>query len=196
MFPHEDPIGHRIQCGLDSMNFMTIVGVVGDIRDEPGTAARAELYMPIAQHPGRGAQVDRCAHQRSRRQRSSRRSTPANPACRSGSGDEVHDARAASRPTRSPRRASATWWSRRSRGSRCCWRWLASTDCSRISLRSGCRSSASGWRLALEPAEVMGLVLGRAASSRGGLADRRRPVARRQPRADDRWCSGPRRWTR
>ncbi len=55
IFPHEDPIGHRIQCGLDSMNYMTIVGVVGDIRDEPGTPPAHELYMPIAQHPGRGS---------------------------------------------------------------------------------------------------------------------------------------------
>jgi putative ABC transport system permease protein len=55
IFPHQDPIGHRIQCGLDSMNYMTIVGVVADIRDEPGTPPAHELYMPIAQHPGRGS---------------------------------------------------------------------------------------------------------------------------------------------
>jgi putative ABC transport system permease protein len=55
IFPNQDPIGHRIQCGLDSMNYMTIVGVVGDIRDEPGTPPAHELYMPITQHPGRGS---------------------------------------------------------------------------------------------------------------------------------------------
>jgi ABC-type antimicrobial peptide transport system permease subunit len=36
---------------------MTIVGIVGDIRDEPGTPPASELYMPLAQHPGRGALV-------------------------------------------------------------------------------------------------------------------------------------------
>ena len=55
LFPARDPIGHRIQCGLDSMNYMTIVGVVGDIRDEPGTPPAHELYMPVAQHPGPGS---------------------------------------------------------------------------------------------------------------------------------------------
>jgi predicted permease len=57
VFPNEDPLGHRIQCGLDSLNYMTIVGIVGDIRDEPGTPPASELYMPLAQHPGRGALV-------------------------------------------------------------------------------------------------------------------------------------------
>ena len=65
IFPNEDPIGHRIQCGLDSMNYMTIVGVVGDIRDEPGTPPAHELYMPLAQHPGRGSAAgDRRPHER------------------------------------------------------------------------------------------------------------------------------------
>jgi predicted permease len=58
VFPGEDPIGHRIQCGLDSPNFMTIVGIVGDVREEPETAPAGELYMPIAQHPGRGSLVE------------------------------------------------------------------------------------------------------------------------------------------
>jgi hypothetical protein len=31
-FPGEDPIGQRVQCGLDSLEPMTIVGVVGDVR--------------------------------------------------------------------------------------------------------------------------------------------------------------------
>jgi putative ABC transport system permease protein len=52
-FGTEDPIGRRIQCGLDTMEFMTIVGVVGDVRTEgPSAPARAELYMPYEQHPG------------------------------------------------------------------------------------------------------------------------------------------------
>jgi putative ABC transport system permease protein len=58
VFKGEDPIGHRIQCGLDSLNYMTVIGVVGDIREEPGTPPVPELYMPIAQHPGRGSLVE------------------------------------------------------------------------------------------------------------------------------------------
>jgi putative ABC transport system permease protein len=51
-FPNEDPIGKRIQCGLDSMNFMTIVGVVGDVRQaSPAAKPGPELYMPVDQHP-------------------------------------------------------------------------------------------------------------------------------------------------
>ena len=57
VFPHEDPLGRRIQCGLDSMNYMTVVGIVGDIRDEPGTPPTSELFMPLAQHPGRASLV-------------------------------------------------------------------------------------------------------------------------------------------
>ena len=51
-FPDRDPIGHRIACGLDSPNFMTIVGVVGDVRTvDPSRAPQPELYMPFEQHP-------------------------------------------------------------------------------------------------------------------------------------------------
>jgi predicted permease len=55
LFPNEDPLGRRLQCGFDSMNYMTIVGVVGDIRDTPGTPPTHELYMPVMQHPGPGS---------------------------------------------------------------------------------------------------------------------------------------------
>jgi predicted permease len=51
-FPNQDPIGHQIQCGLDSDNWMTIVGVVRDVRsDGPGQVPGPELYMPFQQHP-------------------------------------------------------------------------------------------------------------------------------------------------
>ncbi|MEO8126857.1 MAG: ABC transporter permease [Bryobacteraceae bacterium] len=51
-FPNEDPIGKRIQCGLDSPKWMTIVGVVGDVRaSSPASAPGPELYMPFQQHP-------------------------------------------------------------------------------------------------------------------------------------------------
>ena len=57
VFPSQDPLGHRIQCGYDSMNYMTVVGVVGDIRENPGTAPTGELFMPVTQHPLPATQV-------------------------------------------------------------------------------------------------------------------------------------------
>ncbi len=51
-FPNEDPIGRLIFCGLDSMNPMKIVGVVGNVRQEgPASEPEAEIYMPYLQHP-------------------------------------------------------------------------------------------------------------------------------------------------
>ena len=51
-FPNEDPIGQRLQCGLDSTrNWMTIVGVAGDVRPSPASTPEPELYMPLQQHP-------------------------------------------------------------------------------------------------------------------------------------------------
>jgi len=51
-FPGEDPIGHRIRCGFDSDKWMTIVGVVGDVRQSsPAASPAPELYMPVRQHP-------------------------------------------------------------------------------------------------------------------------------------------------
>ncbi len=54
IFPGEDPIGRQIVCGLDavSMKPMTIVGVVGDVRqDSPSSVPDPTLYMPFEQHP-------------------------------------------------------------------------------------------------------------------------------------------------
>jgi putative ABC transport system permease protein len=54
IFPNEDPLGHRVICGLDdqSMKGMTIVGVVGDVRQSsPAAQPGPELYMPLRQHP-------------------------------------------------------------------------------------------------------------------------------------------------
>ena len=52
-FPNQDPIGERLQCGLDSVGkWMTIVGVVGDVRQSsPASAPEPEMYMPLEQHP-------------------------------------------------------------------------------------------------------------------------------------------------
>src|SRR5207253_9544751 len=51
-FPGQDPIGHSIYCGLESMNPMKIVGIVGDIRQcGPAREPSPEIYMAYEQHP-------------------------------------------------------------------------------------------------------------------------------------------------
>ena len=64
-FPNHDPIGRRIQCGddLQSMQWMTIVGVVRDVRqDALASTPGAILYMPLAQHPYRAREVQFILH--------------------------------------------------------------------------------------------------------------------------------------
>ncbi|MGH9142895.1 MAG: ABC transporter permease, partial [Vicinamibacterales bacterium] len=57
-FPNLDPIGRRIMCGLDTPRFMTIVGVVGNVREyDPSLAPLPELYMPYRQHPSHGSSL-------------------------------------------------------------------------------------------------------------------------------------------
>jgi putative ABC transport system permease protein len=60
-FPSEDPIGHQLRFGYDLVtykNYLTIVGVVGGIRQEnlqePPTA---QIYVPYKQHPGRASDM-------------------------------------------------------------------------------------------------------------------------------------------
>jgi predicted permease len=53
-FGNSSPLGQQIICGLDedSMRGATIVGVVGDVRqDSPADDPTPALYMPLAQHP-------------------------------------------------------------------------------------------------------------------------------------------------
>ncbi|HZT78508.1 MAG TPA: ABC transporter permease [Vicinamibacterales bacterium] len=51
-------LGRRIMCGLDSLDFMTIVGVVGNVREyDPSTAPLPEIYMPYRQHPTYGTSM-------------------------------------------------------------------------------------------------------------------------------------------
>jgi putative ABC transport system permease protein len=51
-FPGQNPLGRIIYCGLDSMNPMKIIGVVGDVRQfGPAETPWAEIYMPYQQHP-------------------------------------------------------------------------------------------------------------------------------------------------
>ena len=51
-FPGQDPIGHLIFCGMDSLNPMKIVGVAADVRQYgPAQQPSPEIYMPYEQHP-------------------------------------------------------------------------------------------------------------------------------------------------
>jgi putative ABC transport system permease protein len=51
-FPGQDPIGRQIKCGWDYLtDWITIVGVVGDVRQEtPGTLPHPTFYAPLSQH--------------------------------------------------------------------------------------------------------------------------------------------------
>ena len=52
-FPGQDPLGRTIYCGFDSLKPMTIVGVVGDVRQYgPAVEPSPEIIMPYEQHPG------------------------------------------------------------------------------------------------------------------------------------------------
>jgi putative ABC transport system permease protein len=52
-FPNDNPLGQRLQCDFDSLGqWVTIVGVAGDVRqDSPASAPAPQLYMPLQQHP-------------------------------------------------------------------------------------------------------------------------------------------------
>ena len=52
-FPGVDPIGRTIRAGLDSLEPMTIVGIVKDVRTRgPNRPIEAELFFPYEQHQG------------------------------------------------------------------------------------------------------------------------------------------------
>jgi putative ABC transport system permease protein len=54
--PGKDIIGHKIVCAFDTYEPMTIVGVVGDVRQAgPADESRPECYMPYLQHFYNGA---------------------------------------------------------------------------------------------------------------------------------------------
>jgi predicted permease len=55
----EDPIGKRIRCGLDSPKWMTVVGVVRDLKQaSPASTPGATLYMPLTQHPAYANEIE------------------------------------------------------------------------------------------------------------------------------------------
>ncbi len=57
-FGDADPVGKQIHCGLDSNKWMTVIGVVGDVRqDSPAERPGPALYMPMTQHPSYANQI-------------------------------------------------------------------------------------------------------------------------------------------
>ncbi len=55
-FPHEEPLGQRIQLGTEpdpdpNFPYMEVVGVVGDVLQQPDAEAKSEMYVPYAQYP-------------------------------------------------------------------------------------------------------------------------------------------------
>jgi predicted permease len=58
-FPGQSPLGRILYCGFDSMNPMTVIGVVGNVREYgPATATAPELFMPYEQHPRPSASLN------------------------------------------------------------------------------------------------------------------------------------------
>jgi predicted permease len=52
VFEGRSPLGRRIKCGLERDEWMRVVGVVGDMRnDNPAVPPGPELYMSYRQHP-------------------------------------------------------------------------------------------------------------------------------------------------
>lgn len=66
-FGSANPLGQRLICGMDqdSLRGATIVGVVGDVRqDSPADDPSPALYMPLAQHPYLANEVEIVLHTR------------------------------------------------------------------------------------------------------------------------------------
>ena len=58
-FGDKDPVGKQLRCGLDSDKWMTIVGVVGEVRqDSPASPPVPTMYMPLTQHPYHANEID------------------------------------------------------------------------------------------------------------------------------------------
>jgi len=52
VFGGQTPLDRRIKCGLDRLEWLLVVGVVGDMRNEnPAKPPGPELYMAYRQHP-------------------------------------------------------------------------------------------------------------------------------------------------
>jgi putative ABC transport system permease protein len=59
VFPGQNPIGQQIKCGYDDNDgWWTIVGVVGDVRqNSPASPMAQTMYVPVAQHSDRASDM-------------------------------------------------------------------------------------------------------------------------------------------
>jgi putative ABC transport system permease protein len=59
VFPGQNPIGQQIMCGYDDkLSWWTIVGVVGNVRQEsPASPLAQTIYVPVAQHSFRASDM-------------------------------------------------------------------------------------------------------------------------------------------
>ena len=58
VFPGVNAIGQQIMCGYDKTSWWTIVGVVGNVRqDSPASPFAQTIYVPVAQHLSRAADM-------------------------------------------------------------------------------------------------------------------------------------------
>ena len=54
LWPNEPAVGHRLRLGsADSLPWLTIIGVVGDVRDSLTRQTGGDAFVPFAQSPGR-----------------------------------------------------------------------------------------------------------------------------------------------
>ena len=53
-WPGEDPIGKRMKMGVETQPWLTVVGVVKDIRSRLGMAPTPQVYLPYTQSPAFG----------------------------------------------------------------------------------------------------------------------------------------------
>jgi hypothetical protein len=171
-WPGTDPLGRRMRQGQVDRPWITIVGIVADVRHNGITAeGEAEVLSgvravaSIVRQPDAQHDAHRQSQERSRRacKHGARQDPPARrrPSHRRDSDDgrscRTIDRHAeAYRAICSPRLHCSVWRSRRS----------AFTVCSRMSSASGGRKSACEWRLARRPATFLDRSCGRVSATR------------------------------
>jgi len=50
-WPNEDPIGKHVEIGQGGMKDAEVIGIVGDVRQNPDSAAKPDTYVPYLQSP-------------------------------------------------------------------------------------------------------------------------------------------------
>ena len=145
-FPGQDPIGRQVKTGLDGLGFMTIVGVVADVRSaDPARVPPAQVYMPFEQHPFMRRRSRWCCGRapiRCRRARPLIQQVRALTAGRAGEESTMEEALGLAVVESRFRTMCSACLPR----SRSCSRWRASTASFRLRCRSAQLKSACAWR--------------------------------------------------